>query len=71
MKKDAPRSGLRYLVLLIALFFPVTGAWASVTIVGSRIIYPSTVASVDVQLKNNDDFPYIVQTWFDNGDVAP
>ncbi|HBY5169726.1 TPA: fimbrial chaperone protein StbB, partial [Klebsiella pneumoniae] len=31
MKKDAPRSGLRYLVLLIALFFPVTGAWASVT----------------------------------------
>ena len=69
MKKDAPRSGLRYLVLLIALFFPVTGAWASVTIVGSRIIYPSTVASVDVQLKNNDDFPYIVQTWFDNGDL--
>ncbi len=25
MKKDAPRSGLRYLVLLIALFFPLPG----------------------------------------------
>ncbi len=52
MKKGCPRSGLRYLVPLIALFFPVTGAWPALPIVGSRIIYPSTVASVDdVQLK--------------------
>ncbi|ECK7329236.1 fimbria/pilus periplasmic chaperone, partial [Salmonella enterica subsp. enterica] len=41
----------------------------SVTILGSRIIYPSTASSVDVQLKNNDAIPYIVQTWFDDGDM--
>lgn len=69
MKKDATRSGLRYLMVLLVLLLPVAMSWASVTIVGSRIIYPSTIPSVDVQLKNNDDFPYVVQTWFDNGDM--
>lgn len=69
MKKDATRSGLRYLMVLLVLLLPVATSWASVTIVGSRIIYPSTVPSVDVQLKNNDDFPYVVQTWFDDGDM--
>ena len=49
--------------------FPMTISWASVTIIGSRIIYPSTAPSVDVQPKNNDAFPYIVQTWFDDGDI--
>jgi len=35
---------------------------------GSRVIYPSDAKSVDVQLRNNDDFPYIVQAWLDSGD---
>ncbi|MGU3525045.1 fimbria/pilus periplasmic chaperone [Enterobacteriaceae bacterium C23F] len=41
---------------------------ASVVMNGSRIIYQSDEKSVDVQLKNNDAFPYIVQAWFDSGD---
>ncbi len=42
---------------------------ASVTIMGSRIIYPSDAATVDVRLKNNDPFPYIIQAWFDDGNI--
>lgn len=56
------------LILLISgLFIPVVNA--SVTLTGSRIIYPGTAGSVDVQLKNNDEFPYVIQTWFDKGDI--
>jgi len=46
-----------------------SASWASVTMIGNRIIYPSDAKSVDVQMKNNDDFPYVVQTWFDDGDI--
>jgi len=35
---------------------------------GSRVIYPSDAKSVDVQLRNNDEFPYVIQAWFDSGD---
>ena len=59
MKKDATCVAIRYLVTLMLFIFPMTISWASVTIIGSRIIYPSTAPSVDVQLKNNDAFPYI------------
>lgn len=67
MKKDAPfRATLSGAADSPVL--SVTGAWASVTIVGSRIIYPSTVASVDVQLKITMTFLYRTN-WFDNGDL--
>ncbi|MGK3141324.1 fimbria/pilus periplasmic chaperone [Pantoea sp. C2G6] len=42
---------------------------ASVTILGSRIIYPGNALSVDVQLKNNDSIPYVMQAWLDNGNI--
>lgn len=45
------------------------GAHASVTMLGSRIIYNADASSVDVQLKNNNTYPYVVQTWFDDGNV--
>lgn len=67
MMKELFRHGIRALsgaALLLA-----TASQASVTIMGSRIIYASTASSVDVQLKNSDSFPYVVQTWFDEGDV--
>ena len=60
---------VRYVIGFIIGLICVTPTYASVTMLGSRIIYPSTAGSVDVQLKNNDDFPYIVQTWFDDGDI--
>ncbi|EAM0984071.1 fimbrial chaperone [Salmonella enterica] len=69
MKMDTRHSGLCYLIVFLFLALPATASWASVTILGSRIIYPSTASSVDVQLKNNDAIPYIVQTWFDDGDM--
>lgn len=69
MKKDVRLAGIRWLLAFVFLFAPLSSLYASVTIMGSRIIYPSDVASVDVQLKNNDAFPYIVETWFDDGDI--
>lgn len=69
MVKDLLRYGIRYLAGIALFLLPLSLSWASVTILGSRIIYPSDVTSVDVQLKNNDAFPYVVQTWFDNGDI--
>jgi P pilus assembly protein, chaperone PapD len=44
-------------------------AQASVTMLGSRVIYNAEASSVDVQLKNNDTYPYVVQTWFDEGNI--
>lgn len=46
-----------------------TAAQASVTMLGSRVIYNAEASSIDVQLKNNDTYPYVVQTWFDEGNV--
>ncbi|MEG5463427.1 fimbria/pilus periplasmic chaperone [Enterobacter chuandaensis] len=59
----------QYLTYLICVLMLANTASASVTILGSRIIYPAGASSVDVQLKNNDDIPYVIQTWFDEGDV--
>lgn len=59
----------RCLLSFLCLLFMASTASASVTIIGSRIIYPADASSVDVQLKNNDDIPYVLQTWFDEGDV--
>ncbi|MBW1251823.1 fimbria/pilus periplasmic chaperone [Pantoea allii] len=55
------------LAVIPALTLPFY-ANASVTIMGSRIIYPGQARSVDVQFKNNDAIPYVIQSWFDNGD---
>ena len=59
----------QYLLYLPCVLMLTNTVSASVTILGSRIIYPAGALSVDVQLKNNDDIPYVIQTWFDEGDV--
>ncbi|MDF7657752.1 fimbria/pilus periplasmic chaperone [Erwiniaceae bacterium L1_54_6] len=56
-------------VFLSAVTLIPVSSFASVTMVGSRVIYPSDARSVDVQLKNNDAIPYVIQTWFDDGDA--
>lgn len=43
---------------------------ASVIMTGTRIIYNEGSRSVDVNLKNQSDFPYVVQTWFDDGKMS-
>ena len=60
------RSALLSISMLLVM---VSTAQGSVTMLGSRIIYPAQAASVNVQFKNNDDFPYIIQAWFDSGDI--
>ncbi|WP_058911424.1 fimbria/pilus periplasmic chaperone [Entomohabitans teleogrylli] len=56
------------------LFLIVAGyGWqanASVTMTGTRIIYNGAAKSTDVQLKNKDNFPYVITTWFDNGNMS-
>lgn len=44
-------------------------AAASVTLLGSRIIYPAPASSINIQFKNDDSIPYVIQTWFDDGDM--
>ncbi|HDT4624905.1 TPA: fimbria/pilus periplasmic chaperone [Klebsiella oxytoca] len=43
---------------------------ASVIMTGTRIIYKEGSRSVDVNLKNQSGFPYVVQTWFDAGKMT-
>jgi len=58
----------RNILLITFSFFVCQTVSASVVMNGSRVIYPSDAKSVDVQLRNNDDFPYVIQAWFDSGD---
>lgn len=55
--------------IILSLCF-CQSVFASVVMTGSRIIYPSDAKSVDLQLRNDDDFPYVIQTWFDSGDPS-
>lgn len=55
--------------LLVLLVMASFSASAIVTMTGTRIIYRSDARSVDVQLANRGNVPYIVQTWFDEGDM--
>ncbi|HID3975212.1 TPA: fimbria/pilus periplasmic chaperone [Enterobacter cloacae] len=55
-------------VILITLFTSIS-CWANVTMTGTRIIYRSDVRSVDVNLANNANIPFVVQTWFDAGNI--
>jgi P pilus assembly protein, chaperone PapD len=54
--------------LLISLFV-VKNASATVIMIGSRVIYHSEDQSVDIQLRNRDSFPYVIQAWLDSGDI--
>ena len=58
----------RAVICVFTLGFTAS-AFSSVTMLGSRIIYPASAKNVDVQLKNNDNFPYVIQAWFDDGDI--
>ncbi|WP_307743169.1 fimbria/pilus periplasmic chaperone [uncultured Pantoea sp.] len=58
-----------FVIFILLMTFISDKVQASVTILGSRIIYPGNALSVDVQLKNNDNIPYVIQAWFDNGNM--
>ncbi|MEZ3501476.1 molecular chaperone [Pantoea sp. KPR_PJ] len=46
-----------------------SSALASVTIIGTRVIYPASEKEVTVRLDNRGDKPALVQTWIDDGDA--
>lgn len=45
-------------------------AQANIVITGTRIIYPSTQKTVNVQMTNVGNQPSLVQAWIDNGDPS-
>lgn len=56
---------------LLLFFFAWCGyVNASITMTGTRIIYNGSAKSTDVHLKNKDAIPYVVQSWFDSGNMA-
>lgn len=58
------------LIMTFALFlnnFVSFNVNASVVMTGTRIIYNEGARSVDVNLRNDTNIPYVIQTWFDKG----
>ena len=53
--------------LLLACVFSAP-AYSSVTIVGTRVVYPAAEKEVTVRLDNRSERPALVQAWIDNGD---
>jgi len=53
--------------MLMAMFIAVP-APASVTIIGTRVIFPAKEKEVTIRLDNKGNEPALVQTWVDNGD---
>ncbi|ATM00995.1 fimbrial chaperone protein [Aeromonas sp. CA23] len=56
--------------LLLFLPLNMSAAYASVVMSTTRVIYNEGVKSASIQLKNNDEFPYLIQAWTDEGDES-
>ncbi|EOZ9377244.1 fimbria/pilus periplasmic chaperone [Enterobacter cloacae complex sp. ECC445] len=69
MIASKPSYFLRCLTLALLALMVSVSSWANVTMTGTRIIYRSDVRSVDVNLANNGNIPFVVQTWFDAGNI--
>lgn len=54
-------------LLLASVYF--SSASANVTIIGTRVIYPSSEKEVTVRLDNRGNQPALVQAWIDDGDI--
>jgi len=53
--------------MLLACVFS-SSAFASVTIIGTRVVYPAAEKEITVRLDNRGDQPALVQAWIDDGD---
>lgn len=58
-----------FFFLLVSLLC-VSSAHASVIVKGTRVIFKADVGEATVQLKSNNKYPNLVQTWIDEGDAA-
>ncbi|UIN20460.1 fimbrial biogenesis chaperone [Herbaspirillum frisingense] len=61
MKKASLLAGLIMVLVFIA------SAQASVTMLGTRIIYPADASEQALRFSNPDDHPNLVQVWLDDG----
>ncbi len=63
----------RFILFILFFYTFISTASASVTMIKTRIIYPSNAKSETLKLKNNDNIPYIMQIWTDinNPDSTP
>nr|WP_314263953.1 fimbria/pilus periplasmic chaperone [uncultured Moellerella sp.] len=55
----------KIIIFILAFCVSITPAFASVTMLKTRVIYLSDTKSETLSLKNNDDIPYIMQIWTD------
>ncbi|HBM3184814.1 TPA: fimbrial chaperone [Klebsiella oxytoca] len=67
MKKNSYKSVLSCILGCLLFSGIIRPVQASVTMLGTRIIYDGGTKSTDVQLRNRDDFPYVITAWFDDG----
>jgi len=49
-------------------FCVAINAAASVQVGGTRVVYDGARREASISVKNNESFPYVVQSWMDNGD---
>lgn len=56
-----------FLIFCLITCVMSSSAMASVTIIGTRVIYPASEKEVTVRLNNKSDQPALVQAWIDDG----
>lgn len=52
---------------MVLVFIASAGAHASVTMLGTRVIYPADAGEQALRFSNPDDHPNLVQVWIDDG----
>jgi len=62
------KKSVNFIASLLFAYVVFSPAFASVTIIGTRVIYPAAEKEVTVRLDNRGDQPALVQAWIDNGD---
>jgi len=61
------KKSVKFLISCLLTCAMTSSAFASVTIIGTRVIYPASEKEVTVRLDNRGDRPALVQAWIDNG----
>jgi len=61
------KKSLNCLISILVACAMMSSAFASVTIIGTRVIYSASEKEVTVRLDNRGDQPALVQAWIDNG----
>ena len=64
------RSWKKIVATISMLALQTSFASASVTMVNTRVIYPSNVREVSFDLSNQDNNPNVIQLWVDSSDIT-